>query len=43
MPFGLELDRHGTSTVVRLAGELDVETSPELRGNVSTDSWSSGT
>ena len=31
MPFGLELGRHGTSTVVRLAGELDVETSPEVR------------
>jgi len=31
MPFGLELGRDGTSIVVRLAGELDIETSPELR------------
>ena len=31
MRFGLELRRHGASTVVRPTGELDIETSPELR------------
>jgi anti-sigma B factor antagonist len=31
MPFDLKLRRHGPYTVVRLTGELDIETSPQVR------------
>jgi anti-sigma B factor antagonist len=34
MPFGLELGRHGNSTVLRLTGELDIETSPEVKDSL---------